>query len=229
MPHKIKRSPRKRRMEKQVFEAFIPFILMPLVRARIITAEHLKAPEALWKIFYKHFRKGLKKMELCTSIDENFLEHGVEFWRRGQQYVAVVLYATAVEQYTNLMYQNILVSQGWTGDQISSLLREVSVDAKLDWMFEVFTKQRFPTGLKKRLRTVFAIRNAIVHFKGQAAHPDLRADSYSKIQTQMKGLRRMSISRDFRLLTEIFWEALLSRDPDRRIVLEAAELLMQEP
>ncbi len=215
-----------RRTAKAITIGILPLVVLPLVRMRIITEEHLKDPASLLEVFMKHFRKGTERMEWCVAIDETFLEQSIQSWRRGERFIAVVLYATAVEQYMNSMYQHILPTQGWTAKQITSFLREVSVDAKFSWMFEVFTKRRFPTALRKRLRTVFAIRNAIVHFKSELAHPDREEDSYSKIEAQLQSLRRMSISRDFRLLNEAFSEALFSCDPDRQTVMKATEMLL---
>jgi hypothetical protein len=204
----------------------LPLVVLPLVRMRIITEKHLHDQGSLRDVFLKNFRKGTKKVEWCAAIDETFLEESIRLWRRGDRFVAVVLYAIAVEQYMNSMYQHILPTQGWTSNQITCLLREVSVDPKLGWMFEVFTKKRFPAALGKRLRTVFGVRNAIVHFKGELGPLESEDDSHSKVEAQLRGLRRVSFSRDYRLLNEAFMEALLSCDPDRRIVLKACESLL---
>jgi hypothetical protein len=92
-------------------------------------------------------------------------------------------------------------------------------------MFEAFTERRFPPRLAQRLRTVFSVRNAIVHFKGEPGHPDHDDDSYSKVAAQLRGLRRMSLSRDFRLMHDAFMAALLSVDPDRDLVFRATEVI----
>jgi hypothetical protein len=164
-------------------------------------------------------------MQWSIAIEQSFLEQSIEFWRHGERLMAVVLYATAVEQYLNQMYQLTLMAQRWNKRHATSLLREVNVEAKLGWMFEVFTKRRFPPRLAQRLRTVFSVRNAIVHFKGEPGGPDRDDDSHSKVQAQMRGLRRMSLSRDFRLLHEAFMDALLSVDPDLDLALRAAEVI----
>jgi hypothetical protein len=158
-------------------------------------------------------------MQWCVGIDESFLDQSITFWKKGDKLISIVLYATAVEQFINQMYQQILTSSSWKKSQISQLLKSVNADAKIGWMFSAFTKSEFPIPLGKRLRTVFSVRNAIVHFKGEAAHPDSETDSYSKIQHQLKGLRRMSISRDFRHLDSIFYKAVVSIDPHRDVTM----------
>lgn len=213
---------------KAIATSMLPLVVLPLVRKGIITAKHLDDPRTLLSVFMKNLRKGTRKVEWCPAIDETFLNEGVRLWTRGERLIAVVLYATAVEQYLNSMYQHILPTQGWTPVQITCLLREVGVESKVDWMFEVFTKRRFPVALRKRLRTVFGVRNAIVHFKGELGPMESEQDSHSKVEAQMRGLRRVSFSRDYRLLSETFTDALLRCDPDRRIVLQACQLLIAE-
>lgn len=205
----------------------LPLVLLPLVRRRIITQQHLNDRLALYSVVRKHLREAVKNLEWCAAIDESFLEESNRLWRHGDRFVAVVLYATAVEQYLNSMYQHILPRQGWTSNQITCLLREVAVDSKITWMFEVFAKERFPTALGKRLRNVFGIRNAIVHFKGELGPLDSEQDSHSKVEAQLRSLRRMSFSRDFRSLNKVFSEALFRQDPDRHIVMRACQLLLK--
>lgn len=213
------------RLRRKLVDAFLPHVVLPLVREKIITEKHLSDPEFLSSALLKNLRKATRKMKWCMAIEGTFLKHSVLFWRQGERLMAIVLYATAVEQYVNQLFQLILESQGWKTSQTTCLLREVSIDGKLGWMFEAFTKRVFPLPLAKRLKTVFSIRNAIVHFKGEASHPDRKDDSYSKVEVQMRGLRRMSISRDFRLIEDAFVDALLSVDPDRELVFKVIDVM----
>jgi hypothetical protein len=215
------------RVSKELVTAFLPHIILPLVRRRIITARELDDPKALWGLVVKYVRIGTREMRYSRAIDDCFLEQSVGFWRRGERLMAIVLYATAIEQYLNQMYQAILIALGWSKSHATSLLREVNIDAKVGWMFEAFTKQRFPVRLAQRLRTVFSVRNAIVHFKGEPGHPERNDDSYSKVEAQLRGLRRMSLSRDFRLLDEACVAALLSADPDRDLVSRTVKVINQ--
>lgn len=206
-------------------DAVLPHVVLPLVRERIITEKHLDDPKLLVRTLKENIRKATRKMQWCIAVEAEFLNQSILFWRQGERLMAVVLYATAVEQYMNQLFQLIISAQGWKSSQITCLLREVGTDAKLGWMFEAFTKRSFPHPLAQRLRAVFSIRNAIVHFKGEGGHPDREGDSHSKVEAQMRGLRRMSISRDFRLLEDAFVDALLSIDPDRVLVSRAVKAI----
>jgi hypothetical protein len=164
-------------------------------------------------------------MQFSIGIEKGFVNQSIKFWKRGERLMAIVFYAVAVEQYLNQMFQLLLLAQGWKKSNVTCLLKDVNLDAKISWMFESFTKQQFPPRLGQRLRAVFSVRNAIVHFKGEPGHPDYGDDSHSKIQNQLKGLRPMNISRDFRLLNDIFIKCLLKIDPDRELVFEAADAI----
>lgn len=209
----------------KILTAVVPHLVLPLVRKRILTEEHLKDPSLAWDLVCKNIRKATREMQWCVGIQESFLDESVRFWRRDERLIAVVLYATAVEQYLNQMYQAALMAQGWMKSHVTQLLREVGTDAKVGWMFDAFLKRRFPFQLAQRLRSTFSVRNAIVHFKGEVGHPDRHDDSYSKIRTQLRGMRRMSISRDFRLLDKAFMTALLNIDPDRELVFRLSDAI----
>jgi hypothetical protein len=219
MPYRITKR------DREILTASLPHMILPLVRRRIITDKSLGDPKALFGLVVKNVRTATKEMQWGIAIEQSFLEKSIKFWRDGEQLMAVVLYATAVEQYLNQMYQLTLAAQGWNKHHATCILREVNSEAKLSWMFEAFTKRRFPPRLAQRLRTVFSVRNAIVHFKGEPGHPDHDDDSYSKVAAQLRGLRRMSLSRDFRLLHDAFMAALLSVDPDRDLVFRATEVI----
>lgn len=207
------------RSSREIFTAVLPHVILPLVRKRIIKEDDLGDSSRLYRLVRENIKTATKEMEWCCAIDDSFVNESIRFWRRDERFIAILLYSTAVEQYVNQMFQLILMGQGWRKKHVTCLLKEVTFDGKLGWMFEAFVKRRFPARLSRRLRAVYSVRNAIAHFKGETGHPDRRDDSYSKIELQMQGLRRMSISRDFRLLNEVFTCALLRVDTDRELVV----------
>jgi hypothetical protein len=145
---------------------------------------------------------------------------------RGKKLIAIVLYASAVEQYLNQSYRLMLAAHGIDDDDITRMIRALSVDAKLSWLLKLITKKQFPKGLGKRLRAVFELRNAIVHFKAVAAHPDRKEDSASKIENGLKALGRLSLARDFSLLEQAIWKLVLEKDPDIDLAMKAAEVFL---
>jgi hypothetical protein len=203
---------------KELFENFFPFVVLPLVRTGIITREHLDDPVAIMKLVLKHRREGIKKSEWCYGIDQEFVEHSVRSWNRGDKFVAIVVYATAVEQLVNFMYQVMLAKHGWKPAHVANLIRNININGKLSWAFEMFTKRKFPSKLRIRIERVFDIRNSIVHFKAKHGHPDAKTDSYTEVSQRVGSLKRMSISRDFSLMERTFYKAILDCDPHRQLV-----------
>lgn len=216
------------RTATRIAKAFLPSVILTMVRRRLVTKEHLQNPTELLTAVRKHLKIATKNLEYCVSIEGEFLKESIRHWKQGDQYIAIVLYATAAEQTLNSTYQLILTSQGWTTGQVAKLLREVSVDAKIDWMFEVFAKGRFPGPLKSRLRTLFSVRNAIVHYKSEIGHIELENDGNSKLELQMKGLKRLSISRDFRLLNEVLNAAVFRVDEDHELAVNAVQMIFDQ-
>ena len=84
--------------EREVMTEFLPHIILPLVRRQVITDRSLDDPKALWRLVVKNARMGTKEMQFGVAIEASFLEQSIGFWRNGEQLIAVVLYATAVEQ-----------------------------------------------------------------------------------------------------------------------------------
>jgi hypothetical protein len=121
----------------------------------------------------------------------------------------------------------ILKASGFNANEATALIKRGSIHDKLGWMFRTFASRRFPRALGSRLKLVFDIRNAIVHYKGEPGHPDERDDSYSKLETQMTQLRRMSIKRDFHLLEIAFNEAICEVDPDRLLAWELTHAILE--
>lgn len=121
----------------------------------------------------------------------------------------------------------IIESKGWTVGARTEFLRSQNIDAKIGWMFETFVGERFPTSLRRRLRKVLDLRNAIIHFKAAPGRLDYDEDSYSQVERQICGLSRMSFSRDFRLLEEWYVKALARADPARDLTFKALDSLSQ--
>jgi hypothetical protein len=210
-------------LAKALVNFAIPNVFLILARQKILKEEHLQDPQTLVRLILKHKRAAIQRMKICWTIDEEFLNEAVDFWKKGKKNIAIVLYATAVEQFINYTYQMILDAKAFDSETSTELIRYLNVDAKLGWMFRSFVGHAFPQPLGRRLRRVFSIRNAIVHFKAIPGRLDYDEDSSSRLEAELKGLRRVSLSKDFSLLEKICWDAVLKTDPDRELALKAAK------
>jgi hypothetical protein len=210
-------------LERQILEFALPSIILPLVRRHIIREEHLSQPKILLQLLRKNVKKATKHMQWGISVEEEFLEEATTFWRRGEKMIGIVLYATAVEQYINYIYRCLFSAQGLEDEDITKMIRSLSIESKMTWLLPIAARKRFPQQLVQRLRAVFEIRNAIVHFKAEQAHPDSDEDSYSKIEKQLESLKRLSPKRDFDLLGRFLWSIVLEKDASMALTIKIAE------
>jgi len=212
-------------LAKALVNFAVPNVFLILARQKILKEEHLKNPEILVRLIWEHKHEAIQKMKVCWTIDEKFLNEAVNFWRKGEKDIAIVLYATAVEQFINSMYQMILEAKAFDSEASTELIRSLNIDTKLGWVFRSFVGRAFPQSLGRRLRRVFSIRNAIVHFKAIPGRLDYDEDSSSRLEAELKSLRNKSLSRDFSLLEKVFENAVLKADPNRELALKAAKAL----
>lgn len=163
-------------------------------------------------------------MEWCVAIEDGFIREAIRFWKNGEKFIAIVLYAAAVEQYVNSTYALMLEAHGLEKQEIEKIVRTLNIEPKLSWLLKLVAKKEFPKALGKRLKSVFELRNAIVHFKAISDHPDKDTDSYSKLESELQKLKRLSLARDFRLLREALWTITLEKDPNLELALKATEM-----
>lgn len=211
---------------ERLLAPMLPSIILPLIREKVIRTEHLASAEKLESVFAANLDKAIKKWRWNIAIEETFIEEAVSLWKKRKKEVAIVLYASAVEQYLNQSYRLMLEAHGADEQDITKIIRTLNIDAKLSWLLKLITKKDFPKGLAKRLRAVFDLRNAIVHFKAIAGHPDSATDSHARIEAGLKGLGRLSLVGDYRKLQDAMWKIVLEKDPDIDLAIKAAEVFM---
>jgi hypothetical protein len=168
-------------------------------------------------------------MEWGIAIEDTFFKEALTLWKKGEKLVAIVLYAAAIEQYVNQTYALMLRAHGLENDDIEKIVRTLNIEPKLTWLLKLVAGREFPKALTVRLRKVFELRNAIVHFKAIPGHPDKEEDSHSKIEHELKKLKRLSLSRDYRLLRETLWEVALQKDPHLALAMKATEMILSKP
>jgi len=222
---KTKKLHLRKRDAEIIARAALPHIFLHLARVGLLKKEDVNEPAVLFDLLLRHRKMAIAKIAWCAAPDYNFLKESCKYWQRSEKMIALVLYATALEQCINSHFQLILESKGWSQASATALIRTSNIDSKLSWIFETFVGKHFPAHLKHRVQKVFEIRNAIVHFKGITGPVGEERDSYSLLEGQIEKLRRMSLSRDFRLVESALVDGMLNADPHRDLALRAAHVL----
>src|SRR4051812_33997315 len=99
------------RQERKIIQAVMPMVLLPLVRKKIIREEHLSVPRAVGDLLLANLSLGVDSMRWSIAIEEEFLKEAVKAWKKGRRSVALVLYATALDQLMNQTYRLLLEAQ----------------------------------------------------------------------------------------------------------------------
>jgi hypothetical protein len=211
---------------RRVFAVVLPHLLRVLVARGYVTREMLGDGKRLDVTLRKHVRVASERFAVLVALDQDFAREAFDLWDRGRKYPAIVLFATAAEQALNSHYRLVFLASGLTNEEITKIIRTQTLDAKLSWLMRVATNTKFPKPLARRLHTVFELRNSIVHYKAVPGHPDRGDDSHEAIKRRLQELGRISLRRDFRLLSECLDSVLLKHDPSFELAFEAAQQIL---
>lgn len=217
---------KKDRVSHTIVHAFLPRVVMHLMNKGLITDKMLEKPDELKQAIRKHLKTALRKITIQISLHEQFSNEAFRLWDEGKKYPAIVLFATAAEQVINTYYRHAFLASGLSHEEITAVIRSQSIDAKLSWLMKLATKTLFPQALGKRLRIVFEIRNSIVHYKAVPSPVDGEEGSYHAIEKRLKQIGRLSLRRDFGLLTKFLNGALLSHVPSLEVAHRIALKLL---
>jgi hypothetical protein len=77
------KRPRKldKRFAKRILAASLPSLMLPLVREKVIRAEHLESVEKLLPVFLANLDKGINKWRWSIAIEEEFIQEAVSLWK----------------------------------------------------------------------------------------------------------------------------------------------------
>lgn len=215
-----------KRFEQKVVTYLLPHLLRILIVNGHLKSEMLGKVELISSIFRKHLYVASKSFSCVISLHEEFAEDSFRLWDKGRRYPALVLFATAVEQALNSHYRLAFLATGISNKEITAIIRSHNLDAKLTWLMNLATKTAFPKPLAKRLKSIFEIRNSIVHYKAIPGHPDQGDDSHEVIERSFKQLGKISLRRDFSLLNNFLDTVLMQHDPTFALAHEMANQIL---
>ena len=102
---------------------------------------------------------------LRQRIDSELLESAKDAAQLGRIPVVVILVATAIEHRLNIFYRDILENySGLSSDETTEAIRS-NTSTKLGWLLHLVTRDGISDELLKRIKQIFELRNAFVHYK----------------------------------------------------------------
>ena len=186
--------------EKQSFlaESVIQPIILSMISNEIIDPSKIDDVEYLRAVIFRNLRKTIKSMNLITEIEDDFILMAEVAIEKGKYLPAIVLIATAIEHKINIFYRSVLVYDGISNDEITSIIRRLDFNSKITWLLKLSIGIEIPDEIKKEIFSVIELRNSIVHYKAIPSSIDevSEKDSYAKI---LEGLRKIDMERALRI------------------------------
>jgi hypothetical protein len=98
-------------------------------------------------------------------IDKQIMESAKDAAKLGRIPVVLILVATAIEHNLNIFYRDALENySGLSSDEATEAIRS-NASAKLGWLLHLVARDGISDPLLKRIKQIFDLRNAFVHYK----------------------------------------------------------------
>jgi hypothetical protein len=212
-----------------VLKEFVPGILIQLLLNGMIDKSKISDPDYLWSKVINDMGEILGDIFYIVNAHKDFLEIAKIAIDTNKQMVAVVLISTTVEHILNCHYRYFMRLSGFTDEDITKIIKNNNFDDKTGWLMTLIFKTELEPNLKRNIKNLIDIRNAIIHYKAVPFKLDdaIRTDSHSIIENQIKNL-------DFDMLAipeeleEALNAQLIKLNPDLNLVDEMMEVMFKD-
>jgi hypothetical protein len=109
--------------ESEYLEGLLPSLLLALARKGLIRESDLENPVTLWWKVHENIQIATAEWRLSVALQHEFVEAASAYWKNDQKEIAVVLFATAVEQHTNFTLRMLLDAKGIEREEITKKSR----------------------------------------------------------------------------------------------------------
>jgi len=180
-------------LEKEFLKSTFPWMVLNLVKSGKFSQEDLKSPKKLYEIFVENMEDCVQNLEVSIGVSEEFVKWCQKALDEGDHHVAIVLIAVAFEQELNICYRFLFRRQGMSDDEISRIIKSHNIESKLTWLLKLAAQTELDSELKKKIKLIFDIRNAIIHYKGIPSRPDQDTGSFEKIELEIRNAEKMNM------------------------------------
>ena len=215
------------KLEHEIVTSALPSILLPLAKRGLLTEENSRDPKAVAACLRRNLKYAIKRMQMGVALENTFSKQAIEQWKKGERTIGIVLLATAIEQWLNFVLRVLAEAKGFSDDIGTQLVKKHNFDAKLTWLFEMLGSAKLSAKYVRKVKVITELRNSIVHYKAQSAHPDTDKDSYSVIVKELNRLKWFQIETLFVGLQRETWAVALKNYPALGIAMQACETLLE--
>lgn len=203
-------------------------MLCHMAKTGKLTDAHLQNRKSLTQHLRKELNRSLKTFKLYVEIHQSFLKQAEQSWKKGDKQIAIVLLAVAIEHRLNHYARDAFSEKGLKDLEITNIIRSVNTDNKLTWLMSLSGGKAMPDKIRCRIKRIFDIRNAIVHYKGAPSDIDKNNGSHSAIDKELKLLGRFSIHRTFRSIDSFLEKQLSVLQPWRWTATRAYYIIIDD-
>jgi hypothetical protein len=213
---------------KDLVKQFVPSILIQLLINGKIDQGKISDSKYLWSKVKNERSDLVSEIFYIVSFHEEFLEVAKDSLDNGKNEVAIVLIATAIEHVLNINYRQIMKFRRFSDENITLIIKNNNFEDKIGWLMSLFFEKDLEPELRKNIRKIIEIRNAIVHYK---ALPFSLSDKFEDITDSHSVIKNQIESLDFDILSmpEELDEALntqfIELNPELKLVNDMMEVM----
>lgn len=217
----------------EVAREFMPSLIYSLLAEGLIDLDTAKDREYLWQKILANKEKIIPEIPQYYSPYESFVDIAKYSVTSGKPEVGIILIATSVEHLLNMFYTDVLNYQGLEAEQVVQVVRNNSIENKLGWLMHLTCSYEFPEDLKKRIRTVTEIRNAIIHYKPVPVKikdkDDGKKETWDKILDQIEKIDLDDLLVIPENLEKVLNSILYQISPNWKKAEEITDFLLRKP
>ena len=189
---------------EDILRGVLPAVFTTLARKGKLQETHLTSQQAIHSHLRNEIKYALRHTKIGVELHSEFLKAADSHWKEGSRPIALVLFATAIEHLINQYYRDALDAKGLPEKDVTAAIKSCSNDSKLSWLLRLSGAGRMRPSTEKRIRMIFEIRNAIVHYKFIPSTLDELNDSDRQINNKISKLGRISLTRNYQIIDKFF-------------------------
>ena len=219
-------------LEKETITEGLEYALPQMVHYLVKRGKYenadLNSGLELAKILVENANELPEIIEASIAVSKVFLKWSKKALDEGENFVAIVLIATALEQDLNTCYRFLFREAGLGDEVITKIIKNHNIDSKLTWLLKVAAQTQLDEELRKKVMLIFDIRNSIVHYKAVPSRLEEDVGSFEKINLELQKLREMNLLELYEQFYSELEKLSSPKDKDWELSLQIAERILTD-
>jgi uncharacterized protein YutE (UPF0331/DUF86 family) len=128
-------------------------------------------------------------LQYRQRFDNQLIEAARDAIKQERIPVAIILVATSIEHVVNIFYREILEKRyKLSSDEATDAIRS-NFQTKLSWLLKILSNHEISEELRKRVKQIIDLRNALVHYKALGS----RFDEVDKVDSLVEQAKKIGL------------------------------------